>query len=169
MYLNKTVCFTGHRLSGLGGFNNDDPFNIEVRRVLFETIDDLLDKGVTKFICGMANGVDTWAAKYIALKKQEGHAIKLIAAVPFPGYEYKWPNVVKDKYYKLLDICDEVHYVNKGPYTVWKLQRRNEWMVDLADFVIAVWNGDPSGTANCVAYAKKHSKPVINLWSNIEQ
>ena len=47
------------------------------------------------------------------------------------------------------------------PYAVWKMQKRNEWMVDNCDAVIAVWDGAPGGTANTVDYARKLGKSVL--------
>lgn len=45
----------------------------------------------------------------------------------------------------------------------WLMQKRNEYVVDLADKVIVVWNEKPSGTVNCVNYAEKDSKEVIRI------
>ena len=45
-------------------------------------------------------------------------------------------------------------------YTPACLQLRNEYMVDHADELIAVWDSSPSGTANCVNYAKRKNVPV---------
>ena len=39
--------------------------------------------------------------------------------------------------------------------------KRNEIMVELADIVIAVWDGKSRGTAYTVDYAKKQNKEVI--------
>ena len=41
------------------------------------------------------------------------------------------------------------------------MQKRNEYMVDNSDYVIAVWNGKPSGTGNTVKYAKKKNKVAL--------
>ena len=41
------------------------------------------------------------------------------------------------------------------------MQKRNEYMVDNSDYVIAVWNGKPSGTENTVKYANKKNKVVL--------
>lgn len=41
------------------------------------------------------------------------------------------------------------------------MQKRNEYMVNLADKVIAVWGGSSGGTANCVRYAKSVGKEII--------
>ena len=36
-------------------------------------------------------------------------------------------------------------------------------MVDLADKVIAVWDGSKGGTGNCVRYAGKRGKEIIRV------
>ena len=41
------------------------------------------------------------------------------------------------------------------------MQKRNKYMVDNSQIVIAVWNGKPSGTANTVKYAREQGKTVI--------
>src|SRR3546814_16271306 len=56
-----------------------------------------------------------------------------------------------------------------GGYAAWKLQKRNEWMVDHADELVALWDGSRSGTGNCVAYANTSGKPVVNLWPSWER
>ena len=43
------------------------------------------------------------------------------------------------------------------------MQKRNEYMVDLADVVIAVWDGSNSGTGNCIKYAQKCGKEIIQI------
>jgi uncharacterized phage-like protein YoqJ len=43
------------------------------------------------------------------------------------------------------------------------MQIRNEWMVDRADQVIAIWDGTSGGTANCVEYATKMNKPILRI------
>lgn len=40
------------------------------------------------------------------------------------------------------------------------MQKRNEYMVDHSDIVLAVWNGKKSGTKNCIKYAEKMGKKV---------
>ena len=38
--------------------------------------------------------------------------------------------------------------------------KRNELMVDLADEVIVLWDGESRGTKHTIEYAKKNGKPV---------
>ena len=42
-------------------------------------------------------------------------------------------------------------------------QVRNEWMVDRSNLVIAVFNGQKSGTKNTVDYAKRKGVNVVNV------
>ena len=41
------------------------------------------------------------------------------------------------------------------------MDKRNRYMVDHADYILAVWNGCPSGTGNTVRYAHKKGKTII--------
>lgn len=43
-------------------------------------------------------------------------------------------------------------------------QTRNEWMVDHSARVIAVFNGEKSGTKNTVDYAEKCGVELINIY-----
>jgi len=86
------------------------------------------------------------------------------AAVPFVGQESRWPAESAKRYRSLLSQARNVTVVCDGGYAAWKLQRRNIWMVDHCDAVLALWNGSDGGTANCVRYADG-KRPVINVWN----
>jgi uncharacterized phage-like protein YoqJ len=43
------------------------------------------------------------------------------------------------------------------------MYKRNEYMVDNSDIVMAVWNGKKSGTSYTVEYAKKKGRRVLVL------
>ncbi len=47
------------------------------------------------------------------------------------------------------------------------MQKRNEWMVDNCDMLVAVWDGTDGGTYNCIDYAKRMKKPRILIDPNI--
>lgn len=145
---------TGHRPDKLGGYGYD------VLNKLTYLAEKYLDEvDPDKIISGMALGWDmAWANAGIRL----GYPV--IAAVPFEGQERMWRNESKKDYFKLLDQCSEIIYVSDPGYAVWKMQKRNEWMVDNCDIVVALWNGTQGGTANCIKYANKVNKPIVNLW-----
>ncbi len=138
----STVAFTGSR-----------SFGFKIPKIhkdyLYEQIrGKLIEIQPIKIITGMALGIDTFAAE-IAIDLQ----IPFIAAVPFVGQEFAWPLKQADHYRALLKKAQEVKIVTEGRYSGWKMQKRNEWMVDNSDKLIVVWDGKSVGTRNCVNYA----------------
>jgi uncharacterized phage-like protein YoqJ len=81
------------------------------------------------------------------------------------GQPGRWPLEAHRVHARLLRVAAEVHVVCPGPYQPWKFERRNEWMVDRADRLVALWSGAHGGTARCVAYAERTGNPVENLWA----
>ena len=110
-------------------------------------------------ISGMALGWDQALAQ-AALNLD----IPYYAYIPFNGQESKWPVNSQDVYRFLLNKADHIVECSEPGYAVWKMQHRNECMVKDADVVLALWNGSSGGTANCVDYAEKVKKQVVNLW-----
>jgi uncharacterized phage-like protein YoqJ len=160
--MGKTACFTGHRPNKLGGYNENNPIMLNVRRRLDSAITQAIRAGYTDFISGMALGVDIVAAEIVLDKKKEYENIKLIAAVPFEGQEGNWPEHSQERWRKVMSQADEIVYVCEPGYAAWKMQKRNAWMVDNSQAIIAVWDGTKGGTGNCVEYAKKAKhKPKI--------
>lgn len=43
------------------------------------------------------------------------------------------------------------------------MDKRNRYMVDHADYIIAVWDGKPSGTGKTVMYAQSKGKVIIKV------
>ena len=92
--------------------------------------------------------------------------IPLVAAVPFRGQECKWSRDDRDRHFQVRDNAIEVVYVCDPGYAAWKMQKRNELMVDRSDVVLALWDGSNGGTKNCVHYARSKNKRVINVWNS---
>lgn len=145
---------TGHRPDKLGGYGAhvDD----RLRKLAF---DFLAVEMPDEAISGMALGWDMAFAEAALLL-----GIPLVAAVPFAGQESKWPAASQARYRSILERAARVVTVCDGGYSPVKMTARNEWMVDTCDMVVALWNGSPGGTGNCVAYARRQNRPVINLW-----
>ena len=88
--------------------------------------------------------------------------LKLIAAVPFPGFADKWTDEWQQKFEKLLKSADFVKIVSED-YSKDAYQARNEWMVNHSSRVIAVYDGKAGGTRNTIQYAWKNHVPVKYL------
>lgn len=149
------LAFTGHRSDKLGGYKLPNPTYTKVCQAIDAKLRELKPE---KVISGMAQGVDQWGA-YIAYKL----GIPFIAAVPFAGQEKMWPDASKKAYNDLLKLATGIVVVSEGEFTPAKMQIRNEWMVDKADMMLAIWDGTPGGTANCIAYAEKVGKPIVRI------
>jgi len=150
------VAFTGHRPNKLGGYSFPNPVS---RWICWRIREELEQLKPTRAISGMAQGVDQWAAMVCINMK-----IPFTAAVPFVGQESMWPDAAKQRWRFLLGKAAEVVVVCEGNYAAAKMQKRNEWMVDHADVLLAVWDGTSGGTGNCVGYAKKKKKQIIQIF-----
>ena len=146
-------CFTGHRPQKL-----TRPAWL-VKMDLEKEIKLAIKAGFTVFITGMAQGVDIWAAQIVLKLRDKGEPIRLICACPFEGFEELWDTKWQTQYREILAAADLVRYICPG-YSKACFQIRNEWMVDHAARVIAVFNNTPSGTMNTIEYAIQQNVPV---------
>jgi len=150
------ACFTGHRPEKLTRTEKD------IVRDLEKEIRQAIADGLSVFITGMARGVDIWAAQIVLRLRNSGYDIKLICACPYDGFEFGWSKDWQKQYKEILAAADFVKYVCEG-YSRSCFQIRNEWMVNHATRVIAVFNGEKSGTKNTIDYAAKVGVPVVRI------
>ena len=73
--------------------------------------------------------------------------------IPFEGMEERWP-VDWKKHYELVQKQADYVWVLSDRYSKEAYQSRNQWLVDHASRLIAVFNGSPSGTGNTIQYAR---------------
>jgi Uncharacterized protein conserved in bacteria len=153
-----TLAITGHRPDKLGGYE-PNPLGRAVQRELRARIVELRP---AKLVSGMALGVDQWAA-WIAVRL----GVPFVAAVPYEGQEEPWLPEQRRRYFELLEKAAEVITLFDPPVNRYdaadKLQKRNEWMADHCDVLLAVWDGSESGTGNCVRYAEKVGHRVVRI------
>lgn len=173
------ICFTGHRPNKLGGYDWNTEYNQQIIKTLVDTIVNII-KNEPKdesfhFITGGALGVDQMAYCICDMIKTKSKYKKITTeiAVPFKDQSNAWfKQEDKVRYLYQLNKADKVTYVDEikeyqktktqiGKYNAYKLQIRNEYMVDNSDLIIAVWDGSKSGTGNCVKYAEKLNKKII--------
>lgn len=167
------IAITGHRPNKL---DNDYDLNSSlIQKIKYKIYSVLIDKkvlsdhklmycgdGKDALITGMALGIDTLFAK-IAVN----NGIPFIAAIPDQSQSNRWSKKSKLVYYDLLKKASKI--VNVSGEILFKmehLQQRNEWMVDNCDLLIAVWDGTPGGTANCVEYAKEKNREIVYIDPN---
>ncbi len=113
----------------------------------------------TTFICGMAAGLDLWAGDEARLL-----GLEVIAARPWTGHKPRKEDAelydrIINAASRVVNVVDQVNYPG-----AWCYQKRNEWMVDNSDAVMAYWDGtEDGGTWNCIKYARG-KKPISNIY-----
>ena len=149
----RTCCFTGHRPNKL--LRSSDAVRLELEREILLALQD----GYTRFITGMAMGVDIWAAEYLLRLRELGTSLSLICALPCPDFEARWNADWQRRYRLVLEGADRCVTVCPT-YSPSCFQLRNRWMVDRSDRLIAVYSGEAGGTRNTIAYAMAKEVPI---------
>ena len=156
----KACAFTGHRPDKLSFRRvGDEGYNALMGRLKDEILRHITQEGAVHFISGMAAGVDLMAAQAVLFLKRRYPQITLECAVPYRGQERSVGAEWRGIYREVLAAADRVTVLSEE-YFPGCFHARNRYMVDGADFVIAVWNGTPGGTGYTVAYARERGVPV---------
>lgn len=153
-------CFTGHRPDKM------ELGEKEIKPLLEKAIDEAIADGYVTFITGMAMGTDIWAAEIVLERKKRNKDLHLICALPHPNFESRRSITEKMRFNKIIKNADLVKEINDHYFTGC-YQVRNEWMVDRSNLVVAVFNGQKSGTKNTVDYAKGKGICVMNILDTI--
>lgn len=146
-----TVAATGHRPDKLGGYEQINRLTSFARQYLNAL-------SPASVISGMALGWDQ-AVAAAALDL----CIPLTAAVPFEDQESRWPDTSRRRYAELMSRAAFVHVVSPYPGTP-AMQLRNRWMVDRCDLLLSLYDGSYGGTHNCLLYANRQKRQILNLW-----
>ncbi|WP_308204587.1 hypothetical protein [Frankia sp. R82] len=93
---------------------------------------------------------------------------RLISVIPARGYRDLQPPGHLDDYDRLVRSCAEVRRQDRAQPDLPSLMDASRVLVDAADHIIAVWDGQPArgygGTADVVAYARSLGRPVQIVW-----
>jgi uncharacterized phage-like protein YoqJ len=157
----ENCCFTGHRPTKLSyGYNEAHPDCQKLKTKLAEEIEQMLEKGVTTFITGLAQGTDIWAAETVLDLKQSNSKIRLTAVVPHEGQANNWSEHWRERYFQILEQSDET-VVLQSHYIRGCMHKRNRYMVDRSAHIIAVFNGSSGGSKYTVDYAIKQGIHLV--------
>lgn len=161
-----TKCaFTGHRPQRFPfGFDEEDERCVEIQRRMAELIEALIHGGVKTFYSGMALGVDQWGVKIAQAMRQQHLSVKVVAVLPCETQASRWSPEQRHRYFDvLLPACDDVITLQRH-YTADCMMKRNAWLVDHADCLLAVYDGmEKGGTHRTIQYARRMEKPVIAM------
>ncbi len=148
-----TAAFSGYRPEKMPFSENiHDERYVRFRASEARVLRMLVDQGYTRFVTGLAMGFDTWMAEDVLTLKEEFPALTLHCAIPFPEQDKAWREADCTRRRAILARADEVVTVSPF-YTRDCYHLRNRYMVDMADALVAAYNGCKGGTAYTVQYA----------------
>lgn len=161
------LAITGHRASKLGKIGEEDDWFSDM---IYDLRLAFADLGVHFIYEGQADGVDLTAA-FAAFQSD----IPFEAVVPYAGHQSMMPSDLwKDVWGNAVEAAHNVEILSDSQKYPghWCMHNRNRYMVDHADEVLAVWNGEESGgTWATVKYARSKNKkihvfnPVTRRWT----
>ena len=159
----KRCAFTGYRPQKLPfGFDETDPRCVEFKARLRDTIEGLIGCGYAHFISGGAMGMDMFAAEAVLDLKEDYPWIILEMASPFDAQAARWEPEYQARHARLFAEADIVTVISHN-YTRACMFRRNRYLVDNADLLLAAYDGKPGGTAMTVEYAHHTGIPVQTI------
>lgn len=141
------VTFCGH-----GDYNYSD----EIRLKLRNTIIDLINNGADKFLLGGYGSFDMISAHLIYELKADFPDIMSVLVIPYLNRKYD------------MDWYDTSIYppIENTPKR-YAIIKRNYWIVDKADVLIAFVKYDFGGAYKTFSYAKRKKKHIINLYNEV--
>ena len=142
------VAFCGH---------NDVANPDDVRRWLEHTVGDLIQRGATTFYLGGYGGFDRMAASLLRNISANNPTVESILVLPYLNRE------AEDDLYDVT-IYPPLENVPKRLAII----KRNEWMVDHADVIVAYVLHEWGGASTMLQYAVRKGKEIIRYlveWS----
>jgi len=139
----SVVTFCGH-----GDFYGDE----DVKRWLRETVETLILRGADDFLLGGYGGFDACAASVVWAFKKKYPTIRSTLVLPYLDRTVDASKYDGTLYPPLENVPRR-----------YAISRRNEYMVNEADIVVAYVTHGWGGAATTLAYAKRKKKEIINF------
>ena len=150
----KACGVTGHR---------DLPDNqIEnIKLNLRREIDKAITDGYTSFLSGFAEGADLLFAEIVVEKCKENPLLRLEAVIP---YRNRYKKLLRDEKSRvLLESCAKVEIISEN-LTSNVYMKRNRYIVDHSDRVIAVYDGrEKGGTVSTIRMVHAQRKELREI------
>lgn len=158
----EIVCsFTGYRPNKLPflGKKSSEEYR-SLRELLKTEIIGLAQKEITIFQTGMARGIDLLCGE-IVLEIQKEFDVHLFCVIPCKNQCSGWSREDIDVYNRLLAAASGVTYITSEDYRDGCMMKRNRFLVDTSQYILAVYDGQRGGTMYTINYAKKKKRTVI--------
>lgn len=154
-YTNKVCSFTGYRTKKLNSCLTGSLKKEDIRKCLIGRMIEMLDNGFMTFQCGMAIGCDLmFAEAAIELKQRYSTLVRFVAVIPCLDHDKSWNDADRTLCREITEKADDVVLVSNSSYFDGCMAKRNRYLVETCDELIAVYDGQRGGTMQTVNYAK---------------
>ncbi len=158
-----TCCFSGHRPNKLPWREDEsDPRCLALKERIRQEVERAYDRGFRHFICGMARGCDLYFCEAVLALRDNRPGVTLEAAVPCEEQASRWKEKDRERYSRLVGLCDYETMVQRH-YDRSCMLRRNRYMVDRSSLLITAFDGTLGGTMYTVAYAMKKGVEIDEI------
>lgn len=165
MDVKSCAVFSHHPKRFKFGYKENMTGGKRLKKRLRDEFISLYGQGVKRFYLGGCLGVDQWAGEILLrLKEQPQFSdIELVIAAPFPNHDANWDEWNRKRLRFLISHSAE-HLVigeNDGRESI---IARNQYMLDHADVLVAVYDNDRTvhnGVGLCVKSAERKGIPVV--------
>lgn len=150
----KTCCVTGHRDIPV---KQIDAVKYALRREIIKAVSD----GYTGFMTGFADGADQYFAEMVVKLQEDFPNLRLIAVLPYRKRVGSLESREQTK--ALLHACADVVVIQEE-YRPNVYAKRNRYMVEHSDRVIAVYDGrEKGGTVNTIRLTHNMKKELREI------
>ncbi len=131
----------------------------EDKKEILKSLKEISGDSDITFLLGGYGSFDSFARDCAYLYKTNHPNSKVVFVSPYLG---KWLDERKDA---LKELYDEIVYPEiEAVPPKFAILKRNQWMVNQADYVIAYVNLHYGGAYQTLLYAHKHFKPYKNIY-----
>ena len=160
--MSEKVCsFTGHRQIKSNHI-------AALPSLIARAIEFAYSEGCRIFMAGGAIGFDTVAAREVIRFRMTHPDVRLHLALPCIAQDIKWNHYQRSAYEYTLREANEVIYISEE-YVQGCMAKRNQYLADSADILIAYVSGLNSGAGQTVRMANKRGIRVYNLVPELEK
>ena len=112
----------------------------------------------TRFYLGDYGAFDGACNHILTELQKEYPRLKRIFVTPYISPEYGRLKTAKERY------DESIYPFEKRVMPKYAIAKRNEWMVDHADVLIAYVRWNWGGAYHTLDYAKRHNKTIVNIY-----
>lgn len=138
-----TVTFCGH---------SEIYYSEDTEQKLYNIVEVLIKNGANEFLLGGYGNFDRLAAKVVKELKEKHPYINSVFVIPYLDRKYNLELYDGSVYPPLEDV----------PLR-FAISKRNEWMIQNSEVLVAYVKYSWGGAAKTLAYAQKKKKQIINI------